>query len=345
MKVPARTVAVLAGLALVGPLLAVVPVAGSGTAAGATAGPVEDARDAARRVPFSARVEVRWVDRAGLHTAELGVRAVGGNISVQGPAGGGDGASPGPDGSSTMLRVSAPSPATGNGANDLLAPALERKYAVERTAGPTVAGRETNLFVLRSGGKVREQLAIDTDTGLVLRREVFGPEGRPVRVVTVLQLDTAPVPEAADKRAGTPEQARAIRVSSLPSAYRGPDALTGGYRRIAAYRHERLVQLLYTDGLHGMSLFSQPGRLAAGVLPRGGDPVRVGSSAGVQYTWPGGDVVTWQVGTVVHTLVGDGTSADLLAAARSLPPPSRPSVLARLRGTSRLVAELVSGGR
>ncbi|MGI8686507.1 MAG: sigma-E factor regulatory protein RseB domain-containing protein [Acidimicrobiales bacterium] len=344
MRIPARTVAALAGLGLAGSLAV---VTGPDVAAGsAAAGPVEDAREAARRVPFSARVEVSWVDKAGVHTAELGVRAVGGSIRVQGPVGQ-DGAGDGLDGGSPMmLRASAVTPAAGGGADDLLAPELEQKYDVERSDGPLVAGRETDLFVLRSGDAVRERLAIDTETGLVLRREVIGAGGEPVRIVTVLQLDTAPVPEAADADgAGAASPPKTVRVDNLPSAYRAPAALAGGYTRVAAYRHDRLVHLLYTDGLHGLSLFSQPGTLSGGSLPPGGDAVRVGTSSGVHFTWPGGDVVTWQVGSVVHTLVGDGTSSDVLAAARSLPRPSEPSVLGRLRGTARLVAELVSGGR
>lgn len=343
MRSPARSVGALAGLVLAGSLVALV---GPGPAGGATAsGPVEDAREAARRVPFSARVEVSWVDRAGLHTAELGVRAVGGRIRVQGPAGEGGAGNGLSDGSPLVLQASAVAPAAGGGADDLLGPELERKYDVERSAGPEVAGRETDQFVLRSGGVVRERLAIDKDTGLVLRREVLGPEGRPVRIVTVLQLDTAPVPEAADDATGPVDAPRMIRVENLPSAYRAPATLAGGYSRVGAYRNDKLVHLLYTDGLNGLSLFSQPGTLSKGSLPPGGDAVRIGSSSGVHYTWPGGDVITWQVGSVVHTLVGDGTSADLLAVARSLPRPPRPSLLSRLRGTSRLVAELVSGGR
>ena len=333
--------AALAGLALAGSLWG---VAGPGVAAGATAsGPVEEARDSARRVPFSARLEVSWVDRAGVHTAELGVRAVGGSIRIQGPAAGtamGDGLD---DGSPLVFQASAVAPA--GGAGDLLTPALERKYEVERSDGPVVAGRETDLFELRSGGSVRERLAIDTTTGLVLRREVLGDDGEPVRIVTVLQLDTAPVPEATDGKGAAVDARHPVRVDRLPSAYRAPVALAGGYRRVGAYRHDQLVHLLYTDGLHGLSLFSQPGTLSHGSLPAGGEAVRVGTASGIHYTWPGGDVVTWQVGSVVHTLVGDGTSADVLAAARSLPRPSRPSLLGRLRGTSRLVAELVSGGR
>ena len=323
---PLVLVATVAGLVLGGPLLP----AGAGLRS--AEGPVEEAREAARRVPFSARVEVSWVDGEGLHTAELGVRAVGGNIRIQRPDGDGPG--------STATVV------LDNGeVGGLLAPAVERKYELERGDGPMVAGRETELIVLRSDGEVRERLAVDRATGLVLLREVFGAEGRPVRVVKVLQLDTAPLPEGPATTSRSVQAPRSLRISSLPSLYRAPEVLAGGYRRVAAYRHARAVHLLYSDGLHGLSLFTQPGTLSAASLPAGGAPVRVGTAAGVHFTWPGGEVVAWEDGSMVHTLVGDGPAADLLAAARSLPRPGRPSFLERVRATSRLVAELISGGR
>lgn len=321
-----RLVAAVAGLAVV--LAPGLP--GVGTA-GAD-GPVDDAREAARSVPFSARVEVSWVDREGLHTAELGVRAVGGRIRVQGPAGDGG------EGAATVIEDDGQ-------VGGLLAPALERSYQVVRRDGPLVAGRPTELLLLRRDGELRERLAIDHATGLVLLREVFGAEGRPVRVVRVLQLDTPPVagPPLGGGRAGDPP--RPVRLSRLSSRYPAPEALAGGYRRVGAFRHDGSVQLLYSDGLHGLSLFTQPGRLAAGALPAGGAAVWVGPSPGVHYTWPGGEVITWEAGRMVHTLVGDGTASDLLAAAASVPPPGRPSALDRVRATSRLVSELISGGR
>ena len=320
-------VAAVAGLAVVvGPGLPVI-----GTGAEALVGPVEDAREAARSVPFSARVEVSWVDRDGFHTAELGVRAVGGQIRVQGPD---------PDGDGLGATVIEDDGQVGG----LLAPAIERTYELVREDGPYVANRPTDVVLLRRDGEVRERLAIDEATGLVLLREVFGPEGKPVRVVRVLQLDTAPVagPAAgAIRKADAPD---VLSIARLSSRYRAPASLSGGYRRVGAYRHSRSVQLLYSDGLHGLSLFTQPGRLA-GALPAGGEAVWVGPAAGIHYTWPGGEVITWESGRMVHTLVGDGTTADLLAAAASVPPPGRPSFLDRVRATSRVVAELISGGR
>ena len=295
-------------------------------------GPVEEAREAARRVPFSARVEVSWVDREGLHTAELGVRAVGGRIRVQGPAEDGDGGGP------TVIEDDGE-------VGGLLSPALERTYELVRQDGPVVADRSTELLLLRRNGELRERLAIDEATGLVLLREVYGSEGKPVRIVRVLELETAPLDRSAVGGAGNSDGPRLLSVSRLSSRYRAPASLDGGYRRVGAYRHSQGVQLLYSDGLHGLSLFTQPGPLAAGALPAGGEPVWVGRTAAVHYTWPGGEVITWESGRMVHTLVGDGTTADLVAAAASVPPPGRRSFLDRVRATSRTVAELISGGR
>ncbi|HET7490152.1 MAG TPA: hypothetical protein VFJ85_19670 [Acidimicrobiales bacterium] len=321
MRGRARRVAVLAGLALLGS-----SVVASG--AGAAAGPVEDAQAAARRIPFTARIEISWVDRDSFHTAELTVRSVGGNVRLQaaGLQVGDDESFVLPDG-------------------ELLVPALERKYDVSQSSGPTVAGRETELYSLRTAGVVREELAVDRSSGLVLQRQVFGAKGTPVRTVTVLQLDTAPMAEPAPAARHQVSVPRTISVSSVPAAYRGPAVLPGGYSRVAAYRHGQLVHLLYSDGLHGMSLFSQPGHLASASLPQGGEAVQVGVVVGVHYTWPGGDVVAWQSGPLVHTLVGDGTVTDLLAAAGAVPTAGGTSLLGRLRQTSRMVAELVSGGR
>lgn len=319
------------GVAVLVAGLVVVLLPGPGGVASAE-GPVEEAREAARRVPFSARVEVSWVDREGLHTAELGVRAVGGRIRVQGPAEDGDGGGP------TVIEDDGE-------VGGLLAPPLERTYELVRQDGPVVADRPTELLLLRRDGELRERLAIDEATGLVLLREVYGSEGKPVRIVRVLALETAPLAEPAAGAATRSDPPRFLSVSRLSSRYRAPASLDGGYRRVGAYRHSQGVQLLYSDGLHGLSLFTQPGPLAPGALPAGGEPVWVGRTAAVHYTWPGGEVITWESGRMVHTLVGDGTTADLLAAAASVPPPGRPSVLDRVRATSRTVAELISGGR
>lgn len=326
----AAVAAVAAGLALGG--ASVGPWGSAGAAPGGDGEP--DGRG-----PFSARVQVAWVDHAGQHSAVLDVIAVDGVVRIEGPAD-----LPARPGAATVLHTKGWS-LLGPAGGDRIGDDLAGKYDVARAPGPPVADRATTLVSLHHRGELRERLAVDTATGLVLRREQFDPTGRPVRVVTVLKLDTAP-PAGVVEGVRPPQGGRdAVDVEELPSTYRAPAVLAGAFRQVGAYRHARGVHLLYTDGLHGLSLFTEPGKLARDSLPRGGEVVRLGRATGVRYTWPGGEVVTWESGPMVHTLVGDATAAELLAAARSLPRPGRGSVLARLRGTCRMVAELVTGGR
>jgi hypothetical protein len=101
---------------------------------------------------------------------------------------------------------------------------------------------------------------------------------------------------------------------------------------------------VYSDGLHGLSVFAQSGQLMRDRLPSGGDRVSVGGRPGNHYRWPGGDVVTWQNKGVVYTAVGDASLGDVLAAAASLPG-ARPLPFAgRLRHACRSVVETLTGG-
>lgn len=301
-----------------------------GGAAGA--GPVEEAHAAARHVPFSARVTVSWVDLAGRHVTNLRVRAAGGLVRVDGPQSARAGLVLG-DGWLVVGRA---------GSDVAVAPATDRKYQVLQLPGPDVAGRTTTLVVLRAAGRVRERLAVDKDTGLVLRRELFAADGQVVRVVTVTELDLAGAAPPAVRPAG--DRAEGVRAETLGAAYAAPRTLAGGYERVAAYRRGRVVQLVYTDGLHGLSLFVQPGRLDRGRLPAGGEAVRVGEVGAVHHTWAGGEIVTWQSGPVVRTLMGDAVADEVLTAARSLPSAPGFSLVSRLRRASRHVTEVVSGG-
>lgn len=287
---------------------------------------------------FTARITVDWVDHRGRHNTTLEVRAAGGLVQVDGvrPAGGGplvlgDG----------WLMVARP------GEGFAVAAATERKYDVVREPGPQIAGRATGLVTLRSNEVVRERLAVDDDTGLVLRRELFGSDGRAVRVVTVTQLDTSPSPQAVGSGASrpAPDKATRLRPEALEAPYAAPATLAGGYERVAAFRRGRVVHLLYSDGLHGLSVFMQPGRLDDDRLPEGGRPVRVGGADARRFTWAGGEIVTWESGPVVRTVVGDAAPDEVMAAARSLPPAPGMSVLGRIRRASRHVAEVLSGGR
>ena len=310
----------------------------SPTGAGAGEGPLEEAGRAAEQVPFSAVVSVQWSDQRGPQTTRMELSAAGGAVRVRGPsaasAGGGQRLL-GEEGWLLSWRdVTAPQ----------ATPPIERKYEVTRQPGPVVAGRLTDVVLLRAAGELRERLAVDRVTGLVLRRELFGSGGRPARVITVERLETgtADRPHTGLSRRDRPQR---LRMAAVPAPYRAPSELAEGYRRVGAYERWGVVHVLYSDGLHGLSLFLRRGSLSGRALASGGQRVRVGRSTGVRYGWPGGEVITWGAGPVVHTLVGDGSFDEVLAAARSLPPPRGLGLLARLNSSCRRVAEVISGGR
>lgn len=323
-----RTVARAGAVALA----VAVPVAGwSGLPATAAQAPVPAPPPAARS--FSAQVTVQWLEGDRRYVTALQVRAADGLVRVEGARQGGGG--------DLVLGDDWLLVAPG-GKGLAVTPAMERKYDIERQPGPEVAGRPTSLMVFRTGGRLRERLAVDEGTGLVLRRELFGRDGEAVRVVTVTGFDGS----APSLPAGRPaaDQARRMEPEALGDLYRSPATLAGGFERVSAYRRGPVVHVLYSDGLHGLSLFVQPGKLDRDRLPAGGRAVALKKAGALRYTWAGGEIITWQAGPVVRTLVGDAAPDEVLAAARSLPGAPRASLLGRFRGACREVAEVLSGG-
>lgn len=311
--------------------LALIAVAGSTVPAAAGDDPFDDARQAVARLRFTAAVSVQWVDDFGPHVAVVTVTSDRGRFQVNGP---GDG---------SLLW------STGTALLD--PPPPSRKYQLRTGEAEPVAGRPVTAVEIRSSGVVRERLAVDRETGLLLRREQLDGTGRPVRIVSVENLallpdDTAPSEPGPEADREPPVEAggmRPVAFGSLPGRMRAATALAQGYEHVATYRQGLLVQLVYSDGLHGLSVFAQPGRLDRGSLPDGGRPVRLGRWSGVVYDWPGGEAVTWEAADVVYTVVGNGPVEEVLAAAASVPGPSSPSILSRARQRSRAMFELLTG--
>lgn len=273
--------------------------------------PLQGARDAATTLRFRAAVSVQWADADGVHDELVEVHSDQGTVRVGG------------------LQWS-------NGAL-LQPPAPGPKYDLRTRPGTVVAGRSTTAVDVFVSGRLRERLALDAETSLVLERAQFDGTGRPVRVVRIESLlllppDDVVVPGPADAP------------TDLPSRYRAPQALAAGYQRVAAYRRGDVVQAVYSDGLHGLSVFLQAGRLDIDAMPGNVMWVALGTRTAAVHTWPGGVTVTWEAGGVVYTAVGDGTVDDVLSAAASMPAPAPPSVGTRVRQRARALAETVLGG-
>lgn len=282
--------------------------------------PLAEARDAVTRLRFTAEVSVAWVDEVGAHRSVLTLQSDKGNVRIDGP------------GEHAVLWSS------GTALLDL--PPASRKYEMRSGPGTDVAGRATIAVEIRSGGVVRERLAVDRDSGLVLERVQLDRGGRPLRTVRIerLAMSTPSFPTTTTI-AGT--QARRVAPASLPARYRTPPELAAGYARVGAYWRGEIAHLLYSDGLHGVSVFAQRGSLDGDDLPPGASRVRVGERTAFVYAWPSGEAVTWSAGGVVYTVVGDGPMEDVLAVAGSLPEPASPSMFTRLRQRCRAVAELL----
>jgi anti-sigma factor RsiW len=209
---------------------------------------------------------------------------------------------------------------------------LAPKFTVSTRPESTVAGRPTIELELDRQGAI-ERVSLDAETGAVLRREVLDREGRVVSRMEVEHLfDTT-----------SATIARPLRGDALVGA---PDVLPGNYERVGTYRRGHVVHVLYSDGLHTLSVFVEAGDLAEHRLPAGGRQVAVGpgQAEARHYGWPGGDVLLWERDGIVYTVVGDAPVEEVTAAAASMPGPKSPPLVERLRRAGRTLVETVTGG-
>ncbi|HWG74929.1 MAG TPA: hypothetical protein VG184_12835, partial [Acidimicrobiales bacterium] len=263
---------------------------------------------------FDGLVEFTWVDRSGVHTARLPVQGAGGVVRIGVPGG--------------SQAVEWPA-AVGS------LPSLAGKYHTTEASGPLVAGRPTTEMQIWSASGSRETLALDQATGLVLARAELDSDGSVVRSMVFdnlsLRLTHPPASPATSSAVGSSARpTTAPAPVRLSAEYSGPSQLVGGYKRVRVEPVSGGLRVVYSDGVHGLSIFEQPGRL---------------SGSERNYPWAGGEVVTWQSGPTVFTAIGDGPSPDVLAAARSIPEPHQLSVLGHLRSLSREVVDTLSGSQ
>ncbi len=205
-------------------------------------------------------------------------------------------------------------------------------------------GRATTVVeARRNDGQIAGRFEVDEASGLLLRREVYGDDGRRLRSSAFVDLEVRAAadvpPEETTDLAAAVQELRA-------EGWRVPDGLPGGFRlfdaRLSAPDEpEHVVHLAYSDGLSTTSLFAQRGALG-GTPPDGfrrdevgGRPVWVRSDAPERVVWSGGGAV-W-------TLVSDAPADVVRDAVATLPRDraERDGVLTRLRrGLGRLGSAL-----
>jgi hypothetical protein len=121
------------------------------------------------------------------------------------------------------------------------------------------------------------------------------------------------------------ERVTSEQLAARHERYQAPESLDSVYDRVGVYDDGEVVQVLYSDGAVGVSLFEQQGSLDWAALPDGGEEVDVDGTRAWTRTTPGTDggpaetVLVVPKGAVVYTLVSEGSREELIALAESLP--------------------------
>jgi hypothetical protein len=305
-----------AGL-VVGLALALLPGAGADDADAV----LERARTATVREDFSGVVQIEWLADGEWRTAKAKVSGTGGTVQV----GEGTRQAEGRGNDRWIAGVSGwqagwDEPVSGE------VPAPSAHWDLTLSRADSVAGRTAVVVtaVDRDSGTARLKVYCDKDTGVMLRREVLDRKGKVVRAVGFVEVKklggsrSAPpaVPDttAAKTKSGEKVDPTPDEVVDLPKGFHAPDRIAEGFVLAGRYlRDDETVQLYYTDGLFGFSVFQQRGDLDWAGLPRGGDGIVVDGADARGYEVAGGTVLVWDRDDTTRTLVSDAPMADLRA--------------------------------
>jgi sigma-E factor negative regulatory protein RseB len=304
---PALVVVAVAALAGVAPI-----ADAAHRAAADQADPAEQlligARHAAAEHDFTGVLEVSWSDAGGPRSNEVSVRSTNGVLAL------GDQGEVVVDGSSRFLHGTEGWLAVWRSATQPDGPSPSQKWDLTLHDGPVIAGRPTQQVDAadRGQGRIRERLYFDDSTGLLLRRDQLDRRGDTVRAVGFVSIGEPPsaffgvVPAQAPRTPSraAPRQPQSMESVSLP--FHAPGSAGNGFRLTGRYRDAAgTVQLFYSDGLFGVSVFEQKGELDWSGLPAGGDARTVAGQDGRRYRTPAGVVTIWQSDEVVYTAVAD----------------------------------------
>jgi sigma-E factor negative regulatory protein RseB len=192
------------------------------------------------------------------------------------------------------------------GPNPRNIPPPDHAWRITLRAGPEIAGRPTDAVVARrSNGLPALRLFVDTETGLLLQREVLDARGVVERSVGFTDLTLAAPNEARGPSGVAPRYAK--RLTSVPDGFVVPHA-PSGYVLVSQSEHDGVVELLYTDGLFTVSVSEQRGDLDWDALPKGGVASEIGGNRARRYVQPGADVLVWERDGVVYTGASDAPS-------------------------------------
>lgn len=200
-----------------------------------------------------------------------------------------------------------------------------KNYDMQLGPATPVAGRDTKLvsLVSKHTGSLVERVWIDDKTRLILRREIYHPDGSiesktsfdSIKIGTTFpgNLFDLSVPKGMTLVPGADYGRPTSDVSSLQGLskfrFADPGTLPYGFRlkngSMSSHDGVDAVQLVYSDGLRTFSLFEYTNASLprfAHVTPK---PIRIGSVDGEYADVAGETIASWTSNGVIYTMVGD----------------------------------------
>ncbi len=277
--------------------------------------PLAVARDAVTKSTFTGTVRVEWVDGTKRHSQEVkvadddGLLVVGSQRRVMA------------DGDEGLVRESDGWVALGADASTDSGPAATVNYRFTALADGVVAGHQTRVIeAVQLHGPLRERFYLDRDTGVLLRRQQI-EHGRTVRTVEFVAISAvrpAATPPPTLPRAH--DRASQVSPASLGRGWQAPRRVGAGFELVDAYRRkDGSLQLYYTDGLHGMSVFELHGRLNHDALPSGGHDATLDGHRVRVYDSAGARTFVWDTDRAVYACVTDAGPTAVEALLAKLP--------------------------
>lgn len=270
---------------------------------------LQDARAASAEADFTGVVQVEWVDPTGRHREQVEARSVGGVLELQDHRdvyGHNDQRLVQSDGGYTSM---------GNSHAGGELPSPTPKWDLRVSGSHRVAGRAT-LVIKASDpdtGTARERVYVDRSTHLVLRREQLDSRGHVQRAIGFVRVNQAKyLGSHKPKVPRSQENLQPERLRNLPKGYLAPKRVGDRYELLGQYRRpDGTVQLFYSDGIFGLSMFEQRGELDWGALPPGATVRSIGGHEARQYATPGGEVLVWTAAGTIFTSVSDAPSDEV----------------------------------
>jgi hypothetical protein len=202
------------------------------------------------------------------------------------------------------------------------------KYRFAVTRSGTVAQRPTTRVVVKRAGSdaVRERMFFDDATGILMRRDQLDAHGHLARRFTFVTMtppktkdtgstDTLPKVDP-QSRADAPHA-----LADVPDDLSAPKRVGNGFVLSGVYSQpDGSVQLYYSDGLLGLSVFEREGELDWDALPAGGRTTEIDGRRTRVYTTAAGTAMVWGNDDVTYTCVTDAPISEVAAVAADLSP-------------------------